>query len=77
MRTQENFSFVYCERSNSRDLGEVLQGLLGSTPETARDFDACLLSEKNQVESQVTFGGKPLDDAHRTLTSFPGIRNRA
>jgi len=59
MRTQENFSFVYCE------------------PETARDFDACLLSEKNQVESQVTFGGKPLDDAHRTLTSFPGIRNRA
>jgi len=48
MRTQENFSFVYCERSNSRDLGEVLQGLLGSTPETARDFDACLLSEKTK-----------------------------
>src|SRR5260370_486931 len=54
MRTQENFSFVYCE------------------PETARDFDACLLSAKNQVESQVTFGGKPLDDAHRTTNELSG-----
>jgi hypothetical protein len=52
-----------------------LKGFLLSTPETARYFDASLLGEKNKVESQVTFGGKPLDNArHRKLTSFPGIR---
>jgi hypothetical protein len=41
-------SLVHFERSHSRHLGEVLKGLLGGTPETARDFDASLLGEKKQ-----------------------------